>query len=115
MFKVINGWTKEKMIEHVKNNFKGKSFKDDDRYSVCVYRGMNSKKCAAGMFIQDEDYLNIMEGTNIGALMVRYTKIERSMPLTYEAMNMFQESHDSSLENETLNCMINFINNQVEN
>ncbi len=54
----INRWTRQKMIDHVKSNFKGKSIGMD---GVCLYRGPDGKKCAVGLFIPDSEYDPEME------------------------------------------------------
>lgn len=112
MYKTINGWTKEKMIQHVKDNFKGKSTSIIDL--SCLYRGPKGKKCAAGLFIPDKLYNESMETNTISILIDKFPKLERFMPLNQEAMGFLQGSHDSSEPNETLYCMLNFIEKNVE-
>lgn len=93
-FKCVNGFTKAKMINRIKRDFKGKSLSG----MTCAYRGDGGKKCAAGLFIADEDYSSSMDhttlDTDIISIVSRYPKIKRSLPLTVESMREFQTIHD---------------------
>jgi hypothetical protein len=40
-----------------------------DGTTVCLYRGPENTKCAAGLLIEDFEYADIMEGTNIKGLL----------------------------------------------
>jgi len=108
MYQTINGWTKNKMIQYIKDNFKGKSYNE---FGKCLYRGPEGKKCAAGLFIPDEKYNERMENKSAGSL-VKNWSIE--FPLKETAMDSLQQVHDESKEDETLNNMISWIKRNVE-
>lgn len=116
MYKTINGWTKQGMIDHIDANFKGKSYterpieKGIDTIQ-CAYRGKNGAKCAVGLFIPDDKYSEDFEGESIyqiGEGLFQY------MPLSIEGMAKLQREHDGSDENDTLGAMIHWINTHVE-
>lgn len=109
MYKPINGWTKRKIVNHIKKNFKGKS-KDS---FMCMYRDSDGRKCAVGLFIPDDMYDESMEGHTFATL-TRTTDIEEYMPLENTAMWDFQLIHDHSKENETLEKMLEWVKTNVE-
>lgn len=111
--KCINGWTKEKMINHIKKEFKGKS--SDGRN--CFYRGLNGTKCAVGMFIPDYLYRikmdkDVVGGMSSSALLMNYPELKTKMPL--EKMYELQSVHDDSEQSETLTNILNYIENNVK-
>lgn len=110
-YQCINGWTKEKMIEHVKKEFKGKSINSNGN---CVYRGPNGTKCAVGMFIPDNKYDEHMDdsGSNGSFSVIKRYNLKDFMPL--KLMGNFQACHDESEPKDTLNDLINFIETNVE-
>lgn len=110
MYKTINGWTKEKMIQHVKDNFKGKSV---NLSGLCVYRGRNETKCAAGLFMKDEDYSFAFEHRNIKTLMKEHPEIKDSMPLDSDGMISLQFIHDERVAEDPLPKILNFIEHEV--
>lgn len=115
--KPINGWTKQTMIDHIKTNFKGKSVENGPvggEITVCMYRGHDGKKCAAGFFIQDKDYDICFENSTIDKLMEDHSYISNTMPLDRDFMKEFQTIHDSSHENDTLTDMLNWIEENVQ-
>lgn len=106
----INGWTKEKVIEHIKGNFKGKSFNPDRNLHECLYRGPNGRKCAVGMFIPDDKYSERMEGKSAWDLMRNkqgHEEFTKLMPLTAMEMDNLQSEHDNSATDEE--CLIRMI------
>lgn len=112
MFECINGWTKEKMIEHIKKEFKGKSYKINQMN--CMYRGPDGKKCAVGMFIPDDAYNPNMEGKK-AIFIEQYCpyNINSVMPLYLYQMAQLQIVHDHSNELNTLKDMLNWIERNV--
>jgi hypothetical protein len=114
MYKTINNWTKESMIEHVKANFKGKSVKtfDHNYCSSCAYRGDNGAKCAVGMFIPDELYKSEMEGL-LDRLSELEPRLKNVMPLDVDGLLSLQGSHDNSEPENTLADMIEWIERNV--
>lgn len=106
----INGWTKTKILDHIKSNFRGKSINDDDK---CLYRGPEGRKCAVGLFIPDENYDPSMEDITATTFFDKYGN-EKFMPLQASGMLELQRVHDSSESNYTLSSIIYWINANVE-
>lgn len=119
-FKCINGWTKAKMIEHIKKEFKGKSvYYQDDKWPVCSYHGTEGKKCAIGMFIPNEHYTNYMEGNSVLSLLQDFPYVIDLMPMDKVACNDFQGIHDKCAldhvsDDDTLKKLIHFVETRVE-
>lgn len=99
MFQTVNGWTKERVIEHVKHNFRGKTLRYLDSPHFCAYRSPEGRKCAAGLFIPDELYNADMEGKPIGYVTAEHEDVIKVLPLTVTGMGNFQDVHDT-LEND---------------
>lgn len=118
MYKCINNWTKKKMIQHIKTNFKGKSMARlshlSDRES-CVYRGKNGAKCAVGMFIPDVLYKKSFEGTCASKIIEDVPKLQKLIPLAPDLMELLQQEHDDSEDDEScLVSMLNWIKDNVK-
>jgi hypothetical protein len=113
MYKTINGWTKEKMIEQIiKKNNGTQSFDIEDDY--CMYRS-NGNACAVGCFIPDELYSKDMEGKTCGAIFFRYPTLGSKMPLKGTVMRELQDEHDYCLRDENVrDRMISWINKNVQ-
>lgn len=122
MFQTINGWTKKKMLQYIKDNFKGKSGTSEK----CFYRGPDDKKCAAGLFIPDElydDQMDLMEknGANIDVVVRKFLEVEDLMPLKVgefmSPMRRFQLAHDRLDDNEDMegqtDALLDWINKNV--
>jgi len=88
------------MLKVIDAEFIGKSVPIDNNQGMCMYRGPNGKKCAAGLFIPDSLYKKTMEGSNIEAVLKLYPKIEKKMPLNKYGMYIFQLWHDRYLSTE---------------
>jgi hypothetical protein len=110
MYKIINGWTKDKMIKHIEKNFKGKSFINNDD---CLYRTEDGRKCAVGLFIPDDKYRESMENIWVPNV-VRDYGLEEFMPLNNLGLSALQRVHDESAKDETLGDMLAWINENVE-
>lgn len=114
MYNTINGWTKAKMLEHISQNFKGKSVNDD---GLCVYRGNNGTKCAVGLFIPDEIYTKRMDsdkGMSAIQLSRFYPDVANHMPLGLQEMHYLQLVHDNSNPANTKESLINWVNTYVK-
>jgi hypothetical protein len=114
-YQPINGWTKQSMLDHVKKEFKGKSVIHVGSES-CVYRGVGGTKCAVGMFIPDEKYHFNMD-THLGSVssvLQAFSDVMLDMPLCLDGLRKFQKSHDNSERENTLQDMLNWIENNVE-
>lgn len=107
-YECINGWTKRKMINHIKKNFKGKSV--DEFSGTCLYRGPNSKKCVVGIFIPDNLYNNVMDN-GLGLSTITNTI---PMPLQHSGMANLQDCHDKSMPKNTLNDILDWIDSNVK-
>lgn len=108
MLKYKNGWTKEKVIEHVTKEFKG--FSHDPKRG-CLYRGPEGKKCIAGCFLTDE--MDFHEERSIASLMQSDNEIRNSMPFSDADMSAWQNIHDYldrilTVEDQ-LNILLNFL------
>jgi hypothetical protein len=110
MYKCVNGWTKQAMIEHIKKEFKGKSF--DAFNEECLYRGPDGKKCAVGLFIPDSEYHSSMEC--LSPLSAELRDTAQYMPLQMSTMQYLQGVHDISEPSETLNDILSWIEKNVE-
>lgn len=117
-YETVNGWTKKKMIAHIKKNFKGQSKMSmfEGHSATCLYRGPKGKKCAVGLFIPDEVYSPGMEDKNVAAIVKRYPKLLSVLPLSSVALGNLQYIHDYHLQNKAtlLKKMINWINENVK-
>ena len=120
MYKTANGWTKEKMIEHVKREFKGKSVVNVEceffiNKDVCRYRGISGAKCAIGMFIPDAIYHEGMENSDVETVTFNYPQIVKHCPLnSLEGLRHFQMTHDESEESDCLQNILNWIETNVQ-
>jgi len=94
-YKPINGYTKEKIIEVINRDFKGKSFKNSDKSDSgieCLYLSENGKKCAVGLFIPDGH--PAQESTfNASDILFMYKDLINLMPLDI-GIASFQTCHD---------------------
>lgn len=93
MFKIINGWTKEKMKAQilVKNN--GYQSRNG---SMCAYRSQDGNRCAAGCFIPDDKYRANMECNSVrGILLEDHYGLLSLFPLDQLGMTMLQGAHDN--------------------
>ena len=88
MYKCINGWTKTRMIEKIRQHVhETKPCMDG---SVCTYQNKEGKRCAAGAFITDEDIDDLEHF--LGSATVLKTV---EWPLDALDMNQLQGVHDS--------------------
>lgn len=95
MYTLINGWTKESLIAHVKKNFKGRS---TDSRGNCKYRGPDGRKCAVGVFIPDSIYDTDMEGRSMVAIQDVFP-LKSVIPISNEGMMQLQLQHDDAYDN----------------
>jgi hypothetical protein len=110
-YRTINGWTKDRMKEHVMTEFKGKSMICvGSMEETCVYRGENNTKCAVGMFIPDILYSPMLEKITI----YNMQEFQGVFPLDQMGLKAFQRIHDNSEPENTLHDLLSWINNCVE-
>lgn len=91
MFKTINGYTKQTIIDRINAEFKGKSVNTNGLY--CAYR-FGMRKCAVGVFIPDNEYSDAMEERGAESLLEVFPKLRKFMPLEVLALLSLQEVHD---------------------
>lgn len=93
----INGWTKEKVIKHVKENFKGFAFRTNisNGRGLCQYLTKDGKKCAVGLFIPDGHTAQNSEDRAI-VILNQYPELSKRMPLNEDQMNKWQKWHDDA-------------------
>lgn len=93
-YKLINGWSKLDLINKIETEFKGKSVAENGK--SCLYRGLDGKKCAVGLFIPDELYNPAFENCSYFAITRKTQHLLKFMPMDGESMDAFQFIHDSS-------------------
>lgn len=97
MFQTMNGWTKEKMIEQIKNEMLDHVSANPNvsNRMVCAYRADDGNKCAIGVFIPNEVYNSSMEGRT--PLSPEFWHVlAMYMPLNAHGMWQMQQIHDHS-------------------
>lgn len=93
-YKLINGWSKLDLINKIETDFKGKSVAENGR--SCLYRGLDGKKCAVGLFIPDELYNPAFENRSFFWITMNAPDLLNFMPMDAESMNALQWAHDKS-------------------
>lgn len=91
MIKFRNGWTKEKVIKHIEQNFKGKAY--DENLCICRYKTEDGKKCAVGLFIPKSHEAYRYEGC-VDALIQEYKDLKKVLPMDLESLRKIQNIHD---------------------
>lgn len=123
MYKCINGWTKEKMLE-VANNRKftepatapSESMVGENK---CVYLAKDGNKCAVGDYIPDGHLGQEFQG-DAENLLYHFPDLIKLMPLDYKALCHFQRAHDkeandkSKTDGNATRSIIEWINKNVE-
>jgi len=94
MYKPINGWTKDKILEVYKNRkFENEAW--DDNLQNCAYETADGNRCAVGIFIPDgHPGLKLRDGVEI--LLEKYSELMNVMPLELTALRSLQNLHDSN-------------------
>ena len=93
----LNGWTKEKIIEKINNEFKGFSGNDT---GGCYYKHPNNdgRKCIVGLFLTDE-LLESMDGEGyIYHVSIKHPEILELLPFNIIAMSNWQRIHDRVIQ-----------------
>ena len=115
MFKPINGFTKEKMIEMIKARNTGDKcmITREDGSSFCSYDDGKGNHCAVGIFMPD-GHEGMSYTGGYSRLFNRYPDLKISMPLEPETMGQLQEIHDKQPEGiQVRSALINWINENV--
>lgn len=112
MYKLANGWTKEKVMEQIKKYNRGT--KSTNRYGSCVYRSDDGNRCAIGCFIP-EDHPGLQTIAGSSWLLEEHPDLKKLMPFTYwKALERFQETHDLATEHGVYSAIESFLNKEVE-
>lgn len=93
--KLINGWTKEKVMEQVKKYNNGKKCMDNWAPIICSYLNENGNRCLVGCFIPD-NHPGLKSQAPVCNLLNKYPDLRDKMP--FEDMSRFQKVHDYSRE-----------------
>jgi hypothetical protein len=109
-YQCINGWTKEKMIAHIKAEFRGKAAQG----LTCKYRALNGAKCVVGMFLPDDKYIPEMEGQSALGLLKNHPSVVPYMPLEKTSLDELQMCHDDSEPESTLQDLLNWVESNVQ-
>lgn len=114
VFQTINGWTKDKMIIHIQDNFKGKAFRLEDEHK-CFYRGSEGTACGVGLFIPEKIYHAAMDYPHSlrADEMIPKFGLSDVMPLSLAGMLRMQQVHDGSSEWLTLSDLLKFVESEV--
>lgn len=110
---LINGWTKERVLEQVKKRNNGKPAIINDH---CRYRTPEGNCCVAGCFIPDELYDPGMEGNSVTTYTTNLFKfVEHCFPFSFKEMTTFQtHCHDGKSDNLTVyEAVEKFLNERV--
>lgn len=100
MYKLINGWTKEKVLAQVKkyNNGKQALAVGIDKFGsaapMCMYKTPDGNRCFVGAFIPDNHPGLMLENANAPRLLRRYPDLSAHMPFEGYALLSFQGVHD---------------------
>lgn len=109
--KIINGWTKAKMIEAVKTRNSGTQCYDFKTMN-CMYEAPDGNHCAAGCFIPD-GHEAMKSHKTIEVVSLKYSDLR--LPLDHKGMEDMQFTHDSSSNHANMHdILIKFINEECE-
>lgn len=114
MFKVINGWTKEKMKEQIRLRNNGKKSLMFKNGRICLYRSSEGNHCAAGCFIDDEFLTEgLIQQNGIASEMP--LEILNKFPLEPDGMDKMQTIHDfANAEVNMRDVLCTWIDENVE-
>lgn len=111
MYRCINGWTKDRMLEVVTNRpFEEAAY--CDKREECYYIMPNGNRCAVGLFIPN-DHPALKESMGVVAVCGKYRGLLEILPLELSGMQDFQLAHDLNKENAKTK-MIEWIQTNVE-
>ena len=112
-YKLVNGWTKEKVMEQVRKYNNGTQAVKD---GTCLYNH-NSNRCAIGCFIPD-GHPALGSRERVITLLSDYPDLISYMPFSdSDALRYFQRSHDvcdmGHFNGDTYFAIQNFLDIQV--
>jgi len=90
MIKLINGWTKEKVMEQVKKYNNGRRAMIG---STCTYLDNEKNRCAVGCFIPD-NHKGLYCEAPVKYLLLQHPDLEELMPFDIIGLTFFQKAHD---------------------
>lgn len=93
MYQVINGWTKERMKQQIRERNNGKPAFNG---FACVYLTDDNNCCAAGCFIPNGHEGQQRQGL-IGGLLRDHPDLKDLMPLDADGMMAMQVAHDEQI------------------
>lgn len=93
MFTLINGFTKERMIEAIRQGNNG-SKAINPITGACVYLASDGNKCAVGCFIPDGHKAQCEGEVSATFLVKKYPELKTLFPLPREGMDALQCIHD---------------------
>lgn len=121
MYKPINGWTKEKILNVIRAR-KQKKAAYDKNTSQCKYLTKDGNKCAVGLFIPDghqaQNYV-----CDVINLITSFPTLIKNMPLETYAMKQLQKVYDnegpkksitSKFEGNAKAAMLDWVERNVE-
>lgn len=89
----LNGWTKEKVIEKINTEFKGRCVGIDE-LETCLYLNDEGKKCVVGLFIPDGHLGQRYIGCAL-SLLYHHRDLKKVMPFSDCFMSAWQRIHDA--------------------
>jgi hypothetical protein len=94
MYKLANGWTKEKVMQQIKKYNSGTKAKIPGCFG-CSYQTPYGNRCAIGCFIPD-GHPGLKSGSLVNDLLEVYPELKDKMPFrSMRALRAFQITHDS--------------------
>jgi len=93
-YKTINGWTKEKMKERIRERVPTYGARSNE--GGCVYRTNTGKSCAVGAFIPDDIYSSDMDDSvaTVSELLDDYPELDKIFPVAIQGLEKMQDLHD---------------------
>lgn len=94
--KPINGWTKRKILAHIRKTYKGVAREGaDNEKGTCLYAVPGTeKRCVVGLFVPVGHEGEQHRG-DVYDLLVEHPDLKRKMPLDSNSLKEFQKLHDS--------------------
>jgi len=116
--KLINGWTKEKVMAQVMKYNKGEralffSEKHNVVQDTCVYEDKDGNRCAVGCFIPD-GHVALKSRLTAPSLVEEYAALKPLMPFEGDGLTMFQKTHDKALNGDVYRAIDVFLDSEVE-
>lgn len=93
-YKVLNGWTKKKMIEKLREHIPTNEPCMSDTGNQCSYLNKEGKRCAAGAFLPN-DFDDFESEDSINHLIESFPELESQLPLIPYQLRILQSIHDS--------------------